>query len=261
MDRAQLAFDFEVARRDLAALSSVVPEPLVHDDLDEPSNEFAIGEVLGDRLGQTVIVTLTDNRRTMISAKRSPGRIELRLHRMFLYADEIVLIALAAYLRDRHVKVASKTLDDFISRHKHSIRKERRSLRRVAQGKYFDLRAMFVQLEGEYFAEPVTAEISWGRRVAPRRGQRSIQLGTYVPDEKLIRIHPLLDQDWVPDYFVASVVYHEMLHHVLPATVSNGRHRFHTKEFRQLEAAFAHHERALAWESKHLRKLLRSKLA
>lgn len=257
----QLAFDFDVARRELATLASVAPEPLATDDREEPSNEFAIAEVLSARLGQDVVVTLTDNRRTMISAKRSPGRLELRLHRMFLYADEIVLVALAAYLRDRHVKVASKTLDDFIARHKSSIRKERRTSRRVAQGKFFDLREIFIRLEAEYFVNPVTAEITWGRRVTPRRGQRSIQLGTYVPDEKLIRIHPLLDQDWVPEFFVASVVYHEMLHHMLPATVSNGRHRFHTKEFRQLEAVFAEHELALAWERANLKKLLRSKLA
>jgi hypothetical protein len=74
----------------------------------------------------------------------------------------------------------------------------------------------------------------------------------------LIRIHPALDQSWVPRYFVEYIVYHEMLHHVIPMPERNGRRQLHTPEFRARERAFAHFERALAWERRHVHRLLRS---
>jgi hypothetical protein len=73
-----------------------------------------------------------------------------------------------------------------------------------------------------------------------------------------VRIHPALDRRWVPRYFLAYVMFHEMLHHAMPVTRGPGRRLLHPPEFREREREFRHHERALAWERAHLHRLLRA---
>ena len=96
-----------------------------------------------------------------------------------------------------------------------------------------------------------------GRPCSSRR--RSIRFGSYSAQENVIRIHPLLDQDFVPQYFIRYIVFHEMLHAFLGAhESSSGRRRVHTREFRRRERAYPDYARAVEWESKesNLRRLL-----
>jgi hypothetical protein len=113
-----------------------------------------------------------------------------------------------------------------------------------------------VPSEDLYFRPGVT----WSRRT-PRQGERarkSIKLGSYSAIERLVRIHPVLDKPWVPRYFVAYIVYHELLHHVIPVIQSGGRSLLHPPEFMRRERQFRHFERAAAWEHKHIDRLLRA---
>ena len=115
----------------------------------------------------------------------------------------------------------------------------------------------------------------------PRRSEgprKTIRLGSYSDLERLIRIHPTLDRKWVPRYFVAYVVYHEMLHHMIPAArgsirLSRGggaslasasakgqaaRRVLHPPEFIEREQMFRKYDRALEWEKRHIGRLLRT---
>jgi hypothetical protein len=74
----------------------------------------------------------------------------------------------------------------------------------------------------------------------------------------VIRIHPLLDQPFVPRWFLEYVLYHEMLHSVVPDEVdSAGRRRIHTAKFYRRERAFPRYRRARRWESENLARFLR----
>ena len=126
-----------------------------------------------------------------------------------------------------------------------------------SEGRHHDLRAIADELGRRHFGAGVDVRITWGKRVQPKRRQRSLQLGTYVPEERLIRIHPALDQSWVPRFFVEAVVFHEMLHHDMPAVVRNGRHHYHTRAFRTRERSFEYHSAAQQWEKENLWRLLR----
>ncbi|HSW64815.1 MAG TPA: hypothetical protein VLH56_16125 [Dissulfurispiraceae bacterium] len=64
----------------------------------------------------------------------------------------------------------------------------------------------------------------------------------------MIRISRYLDRKAVPHYYVAYVVYHEMLHAVLGVRQKNGRSLIHTAEFRKREKLFHDYEQAMAWE-------------
>ncbi len=124
-------------------------------------------------------------------------------------------------------------------------------------GRYHDLDAILQELRDEYFptCEPVT--IGWGRW-SGRAPRRSMRFGAYFPETGHIRIHPALDQAFVPRAFVAFIVYHELLHHVIPAVQVKGRRYVHTKAFRQRERAFPLYAEVVVWRQRHLRRLLAS---
>jgi hypothetical protein len=53
----------------------------------------------------------------------------------------------------------------------------------------------------------------------------------------------------IPRYYVAFVVYHEMLHAVLGISIQGNRRSVHSREFRKREKLFKDCEKAMAWES------------
>jgi len=124
-------------------------------------------------------------------------------------------------------------------------------------GHYHDLDAIMQELCAIYFPQCTEVAISWGRR-SGRVQPRSIRFGVYQPQKQVIRIHPALDQAFVPRYFVEFIVYHELLHHVIPAMRVNGRYCMHSAAFRLRERAFPRYAEAIAWRKQNLRRLLES---
>jgi len=229
-----------------------------HDTLEEAARR-ALERRLGGLLQEPVSLTITDNRHTMMSSRRRGRVTHIRLHHMFLDADDSTVRALARYLT-RGDHRSSSRLDVFIEENAHLIRKERARAAPVrTRGRYHDLRDIFDELNELWFDERIDVQVTWGRRAPTnRRRRRSVRLGTYVQDDKLIRIHPVLDQDWVPRFFVAYVLFHEMLHHVVPAPLVNGKKHFHSPEFRSRERGYPDYDMAIVWEKANLRRLLSS---
>ncbi len=232
-----------------------VPHLFVHEGARQQL-ERAVRKTLGRRIE----LAITDNRRTMISTREMHGTLLVRVHHMFLDADLFTQQALGRYLRfgDR---AASNIIGAYIEANQQRIRplRVRQETLRTA-GRRHDLSAIFNRLNDTYFQGMVDATITWGRRTRPKdEHQRlSIKLGTYCADRKLIRIHPTLDRSWVPRYFVEYVVFHEMLHHMIPMPVRDGRRELHSLEFRENEQRYRHYARALEWEQKNVGRLLRS---
>jgi hypothetical protein len=68
----------------------------------------------------------------------------------------------------------------------------------------------------------------------------------------------VLDKSWVPRYFVSYILYHEMLHHVIPSSHGAGRRMLHPPHFAARERMFRDYERSLTWERGHVTRLLRA---
>lgn len=207
-----------------------------------------------------VQLAVTDNRRRMVTHTHTKGRLRVRLHMMFLDAPERVLDALVRYVvhNDRQ---ASQVVGEFIDQNSHRIRASRKALGPLrARGKVHDLQAILDEINDKYFGGMLSdVLVTWGRRTQPRDKKRqAIKLGSYSAIERLIRIHPSLDAEWVPRYFVSYVVFHELLHHVMPGERHGGRTVLHSPEFLRRERLFRHYDRAMAWEHKHIERLLRS---
>lgn len=208
-----------------------------------------------------VVLSITDNRHSIISHRLESGVLRARIHHMFLDAPRGVVDALVRYVV-RGEREASYLVGDFIEANGSRVVKRRRRLHLHTEGQHHDLLAIFDELNAKYFGGSVNALVTWGKRASRKanrgKARSSIKLGSYTAAERLIRVHPVLDRAWVPRYFVAFVLYHEMLHHVLPSSRGEGRALLHPPAFRDRERQFRHYERALAWERQHIGRLLRS---
>lgn len=210
------------------------------------------------RLGPNVLVSITDNTSTMVSYKRRGRALYARVHRMFEHADGEILDALAAFVsEERRAAPLTQRLDSFIEAHKDRLNEARaEALRIIPLGEFHDLQAIFDALNVRYFGGKVDAQITWTRSARKLR-RTSINMGTYSDELRLIRIHPALDQAFVPRFFVEFVVYHEMLHQVHKAPETGGRRVVHSAAFRRDEQRFAQYREARRWETQHLSRLLK----
>lgn len=261
VDPRQMALDFTAAPAalelvDVPAPPADAPPPPapLPESLDAAASRIA--SQLVPSLGPSDVVW-TQNRRTVLSSHRKDGRIVVRMNRIFAQAPRELVDAIGKYLAtgDRR---SSRAISRYTDTHRIAIAKARpRAL--DPRGAVHDLAAIFAELEQcELPGRLEGVGITWGRHgpLSPGR-RRSIRLGTYSHDDHVIRIHPRLDQEWVPVFFVRFIVFHEMLHHVEPARVTEHRTEFHTPEFRARERAYADYERAIAWERANLARLLR----
>jgi predicted metal-dependent hydrolase len=215
-------------------------------------DEEALRAALEARSGLRLDLTITDNTGRMLSVRRRGNVAQVRLHHMFLRADEEVVGALAEWARSPGKEDSGELLNAFIRRNRHLVQpKAPRAEQLYTKGRFFDLAAIYDEVNRAQFEGAVDARISWGRRPTQRPARarrRSIRFGSYAAAANLIRIHPALDRDFVPYYAVRYIVYHEMLHaHLGIEESENGRRRIHTPEFRAIERRYPEYRRASAW--------------
>jgi hypothetical protein len=207
--------------------------------------------------GKVLILKLTDNRHTIVSVQRGRDAYRVRIHRMFASAEPRQVRALARYIVHND-KNASAQLSAFIERHQHLVSKSPRAARRLVlrtAGQVHDLAVVFDRLNLRFFGGKHEARITWGpsRR---RPNQRSIKVGSYSLEDGLIRVHPALDSEAVPAFFVEWIVFHEMLHGKHAIREVGGRRCFHPPEFARDERRFPDYGRARLWEKANIDRLL-----
>ena len=255
-----------LGREDTSIVEPFEPEPLSPEEwplVPAPTRDelWARAETLAYWLSANlripVRLSVTDNRSTMVSFRRSAHALQLRLHHMFLDAPEDVVRAVADYA-GRGNRLAGVILDDYIRGQQPRIRQERHAAEADLdpQGRCFNLQEMFAQLNRTYFQNTIQARVGWGR-LPPRRRRKSIRLGVYDHQTREIRIHPALDRPEVPAFFVEFILFHEMLHQLFPSSNATGRRVHHPRAFREREKAFPLYAAALRWERENLHLLLR----
>jgi predicted SprT family Zn-dependent metalloprotease len=209
-------------------------------------SEDSLRERLRRAAGREISLTLTDNATSMISVRQKEDRMSVRLHRMFLQADDALIGEIALFIRRR--KGRTPLIRDFIRLQSAAIRKrEPRRLIPTPRGEHHDLGKLAESINREYFSGKITASITWGAR---RRGRyvRRRTLGSYSIQTNTIRINPVLDRKTVPCYFIRFIVYHEMLHADMGCDEKGGRRSMHSGEFRRRERMFKEYTQALSWE-------------
>jgi hypothetical protein len=126
------------------------------------------------------------------------------------------------------------------------------------EGRHFDLREIFDRVNADYFSNRMRGyKIIWGRK-RRQRPKTTFVFASIQEEDRLIKVHPLLDAPFVPLWFMEYVVYHEMLHAFVPEEqTSTGRRVIHTKEFYRREQQFRLYRKARRWESENLGRFLR----
>lgn len=197
--------------------------------------------------GRSVSLVLTDNSTSMLSIKKKGAVSCVRLHRMFLCADEATLKEIGLFIK--HGSGSLTRFRAFLNKMSDVVRrKPPRNFHVRTQGKCHDLYTIFERLNREYFDSRVTSVITWGAGRS-RKAARKRTLGSYCNNSNTIRINPVLDKKTVPDYYVEFVVYHEMLHAAIGIREKDGRRSVHTRAFRERERLFKDYAKARQWES------------
>ncbi len=159
----------------------------------------------------------------------------------------------------RKPQPAAKTRVPARKRHLAAVRTPlQRQFEFATEGRYFDLRAVFDKMNARYFRSRLrNYSIAWGQR-RRERPKSYIVLGSIQEVDRVIRIHPLLDRQFVPQWYVEYVVFHEMLHAFVPDRYDRaGRRIVHHAGFLKKERRFRHYRRSLEWEQENLGRFLR----
>jgi hypothetical protein len=180
------------------------------------------------------------------------GLGQLSLHPGFLCVDENVLegIVTSAILR-RNTKQSLKIRQAATSPAFLAIARQLEGTPREDQaaGQYFDLNEVFEEVNQQYFNNTCQRPVlKWGNRLTRRK------FGMYLPSSDTVVLSLSLDQQFVPRYVVAYILYHELLHKRLGMKDTAQRQIAHTHEFRRLEKQCARYEDA----QRFLEKIARS---
>lgn len=214
-------------------------------------DEFHLKKYMQKALHKTVFLTITDNSTSMISVREKPDAFVLRLHRIFLNADQEVLDDIVMFVRKKGG--TTQTVKAFIQNNKNCLKDSPpRTITIKPKGSIYNLTEIFSSLNRKYFNDSVSAHITWGKR-SPRYAVRRRTLGSYQEKTKIIRINPILDRRRVPRYVVEFIVYHEMLHVVIDPPVKNGRRVIHSREFKTRERNYSNYHKAIQWGKRGFR--------
>lgn len=226
---------------------------------DDKQQAMTLQEHLEIRVGTKLHLKINDNRSTMLSVKWEPDCTKVSLHRMFLEAPQNIMQALTFYLKGEH-KILSPSIkayiEDNLQKLDYSHELDLNKLQAV--GSVHDLKAVYDNLNKEYFDNSLNLHITWFGK-AQNRNRSRITFGLYYDPLKLIKINRLLDQQRFPEYVIAYVIYHEMLHYVCPTYVDEkGQKHIHSKQFKALEKKFKYFDLAQQWLRRHQNELFSS---
>ncbi|MGH9715793.1 MAG: SprT-like domain-containing protein [Candidatus Acidiferrales bacterium] len=107
-------------------------------------------------------------------------------------------------------------------------------------GAHHNLHGLYQKLNERYFDRKLPyPRLGWSKR------SWRAQLGCFDPALNQIVINRVLDRQDVPEFVVAYVLYHEMLHQKHPVKFARCRRESHSAEFRKEERLFADYARAM----------------
>ena len=172
------------------------------------------------------------------------GRLLVRLSDLLEGAPASILKAIAHILlakmyrqpvdRAQAARYRKYVASHEIVRKTHLVRQMRgRKLLRSPRGHFFDLEAVFEDLNSRFFhglmARP---RMSWSQTKTRRI------LGHYDPAHNAIIISRIFDHPAVPRFVLEYIVYHEMLHLKHPVRLRGSRRCVHSEEFQAEEKLF-----------------------
>ncbi len=231
------------------------PPAVSQSDSQSRLDATAWEQILSARLERPVQVRFGRARTQPVQSVSRPEGVSVRLHEFFAQAPPEIADALAAWLRaGRRARNACRRLDAWIDERLAALPPPRpRAPQIEPAGRVHDLTGLAAPLwtaefADDFFMRP-QPHLTWGRRTRSR-ARRSLHLGSFTPDQDVVRVHSVLDHESVPAWFVTFLLFHEILHAAVDP-------RGHGPRFRKRERAYADYDRAVSWQRTHFGRLLR----
>jgi len=207
-----------------------------------------IRRYLEQKLGKHIEMSVIRSRKILIQKKQKSDAITIVLNKIFLDAPEETLSIISDFLTGKNKKIARRHLIEYAHKTMRETLKEKNF---VVSGKFFNLKEIFDRLNQQYFNNLITSKITFGKRCKKERTS-SIVFGNYSPQLNIIRINRSLDQDFVPEYFIEYIVFHEMLHAYMHLSSKGKKSTGHSKKFKEMEKIYPDLEKAEQWKRKNL---------
>jgi hypothetical protein len=261
--KRKLESPLSVTPRRVALVGAGAIEVRLYDGLSSPTETWDSAHALGNKLlkrfprASSCQIRVNANRRDVLWWRRNGRHLEVSVHHALLGWPKEVLAVVARepgswpVLQQRLPSAPRPDLPELHARGRvHDLDAllavERRRLRDAHRNTKEPMSLSYI----------ADVPVTWGRwpAIPPRR---TLRLGSCHHDPVLLRVHPVLDDSTVPSWFVGVVLWHELLHVAIPPhEQESGRRAVHPPRFRRLERVHPHHELALAWEGRHIERLL-----
>ena len=226
---------------------------------DDPSFQARSGKIieLAESVGLEIDgLIVHDNVNNLASVDKKKN---LRLQEIFFHADKKVLISLFRIISRNRKRGDNERVNRYIEDNPphQAIQGIPTSLLKDCYGPFgrcFDLQEILNEIMDKYTGYIEEIHITWRK---PSTGRKSVTWASFRDLGKggLIRVNALLDNPRVPRYVIESLVFHEILHFIVPAQVNNKKWDIHSRKFNEIMAKFPHHEKAERWKEKYFSKL------
>jgi len=176
-------------------------------------------------------ININGKGRNLIIIRKNIFSTIINLHSIFLKGDKNIIQSIINFIKKNSFYEESKNkLNDF---YENNQIKRKVNIKKTFNYKdiHSFLKVIINEIKEKYdqidFAK---LKITWGKYYKNRR--RSIRFGSFDRRHDLIRIHPVLDNEKVPDFFIKSVIYHEAAHFIM--FCKNHKDRPHNREFHEI---------------------------
>ncbi|MFT4628669.1 MAG: hypothetical protein ACI8PZ_007365 [Myxococcota bacterium] len=226
---------------------------IVRPSVPQAATAWDAAQALARLLAQTagcpqVVVTVNTNRRRLLSWQGSPstGLAVLVHYKLLTTPDDVVA---AVVRQDAEAIHRIRAVPTGGTPPSLAARGDTHDLTQIRRPE--DERVRWLAPRFASNAVPV----GWGRWPS-RPPRHTIRLGSMGGTPPIVRIHPVLDDARVPDWFVGFVVFHELLHGAFPPRAGRSRRTVHTPEFRTAERTHARYADSLLWEEANVATLI-----
>jgi hypothetical protein len=169
-------------------------------------------------------VSIKNKNNYLVYVKKKIFSNEVNIHPVFLKADKNLLTDIVDFILKRNkneLKNSKKRLSDFFHENQQS-----KKVKINTKFKNKDINKMFSFVLNELKIKFINIdfskiEITWGRLTSKRT--RSIRFGSFDKKKNIVRLHPVLDNQNIPDFFINSIIYHEVSHFIVFESDKNAK--------------------------------------
>jgi hypothetical protein len=213
-----------------------------------------IAEYIKDFLPFDCRISFKESKSHIILIKKKFFTTVINLNPVFLKADKNLIHDIINFIGQNNkesLASAKKNITDFY--HENYKPKKPRIKKFYMQKNIYSLFFELTEpLKNRYSdADFSLLNICWGKNY--RNQKRSIRFGSFDRRHNLIRIHPRLDNQGIPDFFIKSVMLHEIAHFIAFSIYKNIKP--HSRKFHEIVKSIDPYLKAAkVWEkdNKHI---------